>query len=1012
MPIGGPVRAPSASSPQSVTGWTGDVPWQQFLINALPWKDTVRVVATSNVNIASHPFPGDVIDGVTLAEGDAVLLTAQTAPEENGIYLTIFGSVSSGPAGRRGDASDSVGMVSQLAVFVEEGTTYAGSLWHLTTAEPITVDTTPLTFSQFTSGGGGGTVTSVGLSMPAEYSVAGSPVTTAGTLAVTWATEAANKVLAGPTSGGAATPGFRLLVAGDIPALSYVTSVGLSLPGEFSVSGSPVTSSGTLTATWVSETQHAVFAAPSGSSGTPSFRALVAGDIPALAYVTSVGLSLPAEFTVSGSPVTSSGTLTATWASETQNFVFAAPSGSSGTPSFRALVAGDIPALSYVTSVALSAPSEFSVSGSPVTSSGTLTFAWANPVSIAHGGTGATSFTAGSVVYAGASTLTQDNSNFFWDGSGHNLGLGLNSSIASRLHVKDTSNGVQITAEGSTSGINNGAQMQWKETGTGANNWSLGTGYGLSPGNFVFRDDTGTTKYIELIPASTLIGIYERVEMDVPGSDTTAALFLNASTNNTKGMWTEYKNNTGDLKYGVEGTTTGNIMTGSSAYAAVINCVANEPLQFGTNDTFVANFTAAGDLVVAAKAITSARQSGAFYIGLQGSTLSSRFELSSARTDADATAMGEVDCADPANVTDTDKRIGAIQFLRDGGTSARRGGRIQFLPRADNSSALGSVALLIDKNGNVVMGTAALSTSATDGFFYIDSCAGTPTGTPTAFTGRVPTIVDTTGNKIWGYYGGVWVNLSPAAGGGSGNITSTGAQGSEPGSPTTGDLYFPNNAFATERYSGSAWVKWGPIFPFSGPHDPGTWLNQGTATVDTTNGSLYILVPSAATRTLRAREETYGSGNKKVTAYLTMDIDQATTQTDTFVGLEFRQNQGVNSGRIVQFGIYQADVNGLLKFVIQHNTASGNTFGSTVQTNNIYFGYNGVFKGIWMRIYDDNTNLVCDLSVDGQHWRTCYTEGRASYLTAPPDVYGAFVSIGTSSNGKTVGGLFHSLSFA
>jgi len=66
-----------------------------------------------------------------------------------------------------------------------------------------------------------------------------------------------------------------------------VTSVGLSLPAEFSVSGSPVTSSGTLSASWVSEAQHAVFAAPSGSSGTPSFRALVAGDIPALPYAPS-----------------------------------------------------------------------------------------------------------------------------------------------------------------------------------------------------------------------------------------------------------------------------------------------------------------------------------------------------------------------------------------------------------------------------------------------------------------------------------------------------------------------------------------------------------------------------------------------------------------------------------------------------------------------------------------------------------------------------------------------------
>jgi len=61
--------------------------------------------------------------------------------------------------------------------------------------------------------------------------------------------------------------------------------------------------------------------------------------------VTSVGLSLPNIFTISNSPVTTTGTLTATLASQTANNVFAAPNGSAGTPTFRALVAADIPTL-------------------------------------------------------------------------------------------------------------------------------------------------------------------------------------------------------------------------------------------------------------------------------------------------------------------------------------------------------------------------------------------------------------------------------------------------------------------------------------------------------------------------------------------------------------------------------------------------------------------------------------------------------------------------------------------
>ena len=61
--------------------------------------------------------------------------------------------------------------------------------------------------------------------------------------------------------------------------------------------------------------------------------------------VQSVALSLPAIFTVTGSPVTTSGTLTATLASQTANTVWAAPNGAAGSPTFRALVAADIPTL-------------------------------------------------------------------------------------------------------------------------------------------------------------------------------------------------------------------------------------------------------------------------------------------------------------------------------------------------------------------------------------------------------------------------------------------------------------------------------------------------------------------------------------------------------------------------------------------------------------------------------------------------------------------------------------------
>ena len=65
-----------------------------------------------------------------------------------------------------------------------------------------------------------GTVTSVGLSLPNIFSVSGTPVTSSGTLSATLASQAANIVFAGPTSGGDAAPTFRSLVAADIPSIA------------------------------------------------------------------------------------------------------------------------------------------------------------------------------------------------------------------------------------------------------------------------------------------------------------------------------------------------------------------------------------------------------------------------------------------------------------------------------------------------------------------------------------------------------------------------------------------------------------------------------------------------------------------------------------------------------------------------------------------------------------------------------------------------------------------------
>lgn len=65
--------------------------------------------------------------------------------------------------------------------------------------------------------------------------------------------------------------------------------------------------------------------------------------------VTSVDISADSIFVVTGSPITTSGTIDLSFDSQTQNQVFASPNGSSGAPTFRALVAADVPTLNQNT---------------------------------------------------------------------------------------------------------------------------------------------------------------------------------------------------------------------------------------------------------------------------------------------------------------------------------------------------------------------------------------------------------------------------------------------------------------------------------------------------------------------------------------------------------------------------------------------------------------------------------------------------------------------------------------
>ena len=90
---------------------------------------------------------GDTIDGVTLADGDRVLVKDQSTGSQNGIY-----TAGASPA-RATDADADAEVTAGLFVFVEEGTANSDNGYVLSTDGTITVGSTALTFTQFSGAG-------------------------------------------------------------------------------------------------------------------------------------------------------------------------------------------------------------------------------------------------------------------------------------------------------------------------------------------------------------------------------------------------------------------------------------------------------------------------------------------------------------------------------------------------------------------------------------------------------------------------------------------------------------------------------------------------------------------------------------------------------------------------------------------------------------------------------------------------------------------------------------------
>ena len=136
-----------------------------------------EVATTANVNLTNGLEAGDAIDGVTLVAGDRVLVKDQSTATENGLYLAVSSGASS-----RDPEYDTIAELSGGLIVVNQGTSNDNKIFLCTTDSDGSLGSTNITYTQVTPSNTG-TVTSIGLTQSGtEFSISGSPVTSAGNI--------------------------------------------------------------------------------------------------------------------------------------------------------------------------------------------------------------------------------------------------------------------------------------------------------------------------------------------------------------------------------------------------------------------------------------------------------------------------------------------------------------------------------------------------------------------------------------------------------------------------------------------------------------------------------------------------------------------------------------------------------------------------------------------------------------------------------------------------------------
>ena len=113
------------------------------LVTGLKTRIICRVATTANITTATDLQAGDTLDGVTLVEGDRILVKNQSTDTQNGVYLTA----ASGQNAARDPEFDTVAELAGQMVIVQEGSAGADKFFLCTTNNSGSIGSVSITFT-------------------------------------------------------------------------------------------------------------------------------------------------------------------------------------------------------------------------------------------------------------------------------------------------------------------------------------------------------------------------------------------------------------------------------------------------------------------------------------------------------------------------------------------------------------------------------------------------------------------------------------------------------------------------------------------------------------------------------------------------------------------------------------------------------------------------------------------------------------------------------------------------